>query len=357
MTELIVNLHMHTFYSDGEGTHKDIIAAAQKTGVDVVIVTDHNTLVSGFEQYYQNGDRKGLMLVGEEIHNQDRQPQKSHLLVFNSDRELAQHASNPQLLIDQVRSNGGLSFLAHPMDPELKLFHEDDISWVDWNISGITGLELWNNFSEFKGRIKGRLSAIFLAFFPQYVAEQPYPAILEKWDDLLRTGKKVVAVGGSDAHALHLHLGPIKKIVFPYELHFQSINNHVLTPGPLTGDLSMDKKMIYKALGAGQSFIGYDLPAPTNGFQFTAQSETDKAGVGEEISFENGATLQIRIPEIAMVRLIKDGKVVRTWDDTMFCTYITTEPGVYRVEVYIDYLGKSRGWIFSNPIILKKSVM
>ncbi|MGZ9235150.1 MAG: histidinol-phosphatase, partial [Anaerolineales bacterium] len=36
---------MHTVYSDGSGTHKDIAQAALRTGLDVVIVTDHNVLV------------------------------------------------------------------------------------------------------------------------------------------------------------------------------------------------------------------------------------------------------------------------------------------------------------------------
>jgi hypothetical protein len=356
MNELIVNLHMHTRYSDGDGSHQDIIDAAVKAGIDIAIVTDHNTLVSGAERYFQNGDHKGLLLVGEEVHDQDRRPQKSHLLVLNTNRELATYASDPQILIDQVRSSRGLSFIAHPVDTELKLFHEDDISWEDWEVTGYTGIELWNNFSEFKGRIKSKGSAIWLAFFPQYVAEGPYPEILKKWDQLLSTGRKVVAVGGSDAHALRLHLGPIKRTVFPYELHFQSINTHILTSAPLSGELQKDKQMVYQALGEGHSFIGYDLPFPTLGFRFTAQSVGNIASMGDEIILENGATLQIRVPEKAQVRLLKNGDVIKTWEDAEFCTHITSEPGIYRVEVYVYFLGKIRGWIFSNPITIKKAV-
>jgi predicted metal-dependent phosphoesterase TrpH len=49
MHEIVVNLHMHTRYSDGTGTHKDIAHAAIKCGLDAVIVTDHNVLVQGVE--------------------------------------------------------------------------------------------------------------------------------------------------------------------------------------------------------------------------------------------------------------------------------------------------------------------
>ncbi len=40
MQEVVVNLHMHTRYSDGSGLHKDIVTAAFKAGVDAVIVCD-----------------------------------------------------------------------------------------------------------------------------------------------------------------------------------------------------------------------------------------------------------------------------------------------------------------------------
>ena len=39
------------------------------------------------------------------------------------------------------------------------------------------------------------------------------------------------------------------------------------------------------------------------------------------------------------------------------CTHITTEAGVYRVEVYRRYLGKRRGWIYSNPIYVRSTLL
>ena len=86
MQEVIVNLHMHTRYSDGSGSHRDIVNAAFKACVDVVIVTDHNVLVQGFEGYYREKNRRLLMLIGEEVHDQDRDPQKNHMLVFGANR-------------------------------------------------------------------------------------------------------------------------------------------------------------------------------------------------------------------------------------------------------------------------------
>lgn len=353
MHEVIVNLHMHTRYSDGSGVHQDIAKAAFAAGVDVVIVTDHNVLVQGFEGYYKEKNKKILMLIGEEVHDQARDPQKNHLLVFGARHELATFANDPQILIDQVRSAGGLSFLAHPDDPAAPVFKEVDISWEDWSVQNYTGIELWNALSELKTVVPTKLHGAFYAFFPSFVANQPIPATLAKWDELLSKGTRVVAIGGSDAHALHMSMGPISRVIFPYEFHFRTVNTHVITADALSGDANLDKKAIYAALAEGHCFVGYDLPAPTRGFRFTAQGLDKTAIMGDELPAKGGVTLQAKLPSDAEIRLLKDGNVIQTWKNKSSCTHITTEAGVYRIEAYRRYLGKLRGWIYSNPIYVR----
>jgi len=353
MHEIVVNLHMHTRYSDGSGTHRDIARAALRAGLDAVIVTDHNVLVQGMEGYYRERNKRVLMLVGEEIHDQDREPQKNHLLAFGAGRELATFADDPQLLINQVRESGGLSFIAHPDDPAAPAFRETDISWVDWTVENYTGIELWNALSELKTMLPSRLHGAFYAYFPALVTSQPIPSTLARWDELLNEGRRVVAVGGSDAHALHMRMGPLKRVIFPYEFHFRGVNTHVILTRPLTGDAIVDRKLIYEAIGSGRAFIGYDLPALTKGFRFTAQGRERTASMGEEIPAKGGVTLQARFPFPATLRLIKDGAIVLKWDHHTALTHITTEPGVYRIEAYKRYLGKRRGWIYSNPIYVR----
>jgi PHP domain len=353
MHEIVVNLHMHTRYSDGSGTHKDIARAALNTGLDVVIVTDHNVFVQGFEGYYKEKNRRVLMLIAEEIHDQDRDPQKNHLLAFGTGRELATFADDPQLLINKVRETGGLAFLAHPDDPAAPLFNETDISWEDWSVQNYTGIELWNALSELKTVIPTKLHAAFLAFFPAFIAHGPIPATIAKWDELLSTGERVVAIGGSDAHALHMSMGPIRRVIFPYEFHFRGVNTHVLLTEPLTGDSNADRKLVYDAMGNGRAFIGYDLPAPTKGFRFTAQGRDKNVIMGEEIPAKGGVTLQAKLPLSAEIRLIKDSGLIQKWEKQTICTHITTEPGVYRIEAYRNYLGRKRGWIYSNPIYVR----
>ncbi len=353
MHELVVNLHMHTRYSDGSGTHGDIAEAALQAGIDVVIVTDHNVLVNGPENYYQNGQDKVLLLVGEEVHDPGRLPQKSHLLVLGANREMSAYADNPQRLLDCVRDAGGLSFLAHPFETPAPPIDEPDLSWVDWDVYGFTGIELWNAMSELKSRLKTVLHAYFFAFFPKRIALGPSSEALQKWDELLSKHRRVVAIGGTDAHAFVHRLGPFQLTLFPYLFHFRTINTHIFTPEPIQGDVAADRRMVIDALRAGHAFIGYDLPASSRGFRFTANGKDQIAWMGDEISAQSGVTLQVRLPQRAECRLIKDGEFLKVWRGRETCTHITSEPGVYRIEVYIPYLGRSRGWIFSNPIYVR----
>lgn len=353
MHEIVINLHIHTRYSDGTSTHAEIVRAAIRAGLDAVIITDHNLWVDGVEGYHHFNGQRVLLLVGEEVHDQTRQPQKNHLLIFGVSREMAPYAHDPQHLIEVVREAEGLAFIAHPHDPCSPAFGQPDISWVDWQVNGYQGIELWNAMSEFKSLLKTIPHGIFYAYCPHRVARGPSIETLRKWDALLANGQPVVAIGGSDAHALRIRLGPLQRIVFPYEFHFSAVNTHLLIPAPLKGDFTEDRRTVFDALRQGHAFIGYDLPAPTRGFRFTASTKEGIACMGDTILLKDGVTFQIRLPHCTECHLLKDGKVVKTWYKREICTYIATESGVYRVEVYLHCWGRRRGWIFSNPIYVK----
>ncbi len=353
MEELVTNLHMHTVYSDGSGTHAEIASSALKAGLDVVFVTDHNVLVRGIDRYYQEGERQCLLLTAEEVHDRTLTPQKNHLLVLGADRELSAFAADTQNLINQVTHCQGLCFIAHPFEDALPAVGETDITWEKWQCSGFTGIEIWNGLSELKTRTTSPLRLLLYVLFPELLAKGANLKSLDRWDLLTRQGKKVVAVGGSDAHQLKIKKGPFKLAVYPYEYHFKSVNTHLLVPEPLNGDLRHDQHLIYAALRNGHAFVGYDLPAPTRGFRFSAQGKDQNVIMGDEISLDSGVTLQIRLPFPNTCQLIKDGDVFRTFEGRSMYTQIINQPGVYRVESYTHFLGEKRGWIYSNPIYVR----
>lgn len=351
MEELIAGIHAHTTFSDGSGTHAQLAHAAMKAGLDVLITTDHNVLVQGIDGYLQKGRRRMLLLAGEEIHDQTRQPGAQHMLVLGANRELAKFASDPQELIKQTHSANGLSFIAHPNDIPLPHSRQKGFPWTDWSINGFTGIELWNQLSEFKDRSPSRLKAFFHVLFPFFYPLGPTPATLDLWDQLLLSKTHpVVAIAGVDAHGTKYHWGPFSRRIFPYEWHLKSLRTHIMTPKKLSGELNLDRQMVWDALRQGHCFLGYDLPHPTDGFRFTCNTEDGLFWMGDTVSARSGLTLQARLPIRTHIRLIKDGKVIKEHHDREVLTHITTEPGIFRIEAYIDYHNRHRAWIFSNPI-------
>ncbi len=349
--ELIVALHMHTRYSDGAGLHKDLAEAGLDAGVDVLLVTDHNVLVQGVSGYHQRGKRRLLMLVGEEVQDTTLSGGGSHMLLFGHNQGLSRYAAEPQKLIDQANASSALSFIAHPVEDPLPAFNEGEFSWRDWSVKGYTGIELWNQMSEFKTRSHSLPKAALHALFPQFMSQGPLERTLQLWDRLLLSSKQpVVAVAGVDAHNTQYQFGPLKVRVYPYAFQFRSFSTHILTPSKLTGEINTDRKMILDALRLGHAFCAYNLPHPTRGFRFTCNTNDGTFMMGDQVQVDAGLTFQVRLPIRTHVRLLKDGVVVKEHHDREVLTYLTKEPGIYRAEVYIDYLNRHRGWIFSNPI-------
>ncbi len=354
MKELICNLHIHSTYSDGTGNYREIANAALRQGVDVVIITDHNILVQGINKYYDSNNKRTLLLTAEEVHDQNRRPQKNHTLVIGPPHEMAGFAYDPQVLIDQVTANNGLTFLAHPHEYDLPMFHEPDISWTSWEVKGFTGIELWNGFSEFKTYARSFPKALFYAFFPEFIAHSPHPSTVQKWDELLTYGEKIFAVGGSDSHALDFRKSFFQKTIFPYDFHFSAINNHLLLENDLSGEVDLDRRQVIHALKTGHSFVGYDLPSPTRGFTFSLETDDEVAQIGESVQLIRGGTLRVHTPSEADIEIIHNGKIFSQSEKSTSLVKTVTEKGYYRIQCKIDFLGKKRGWIYSNPIFCTK---
>lgn len=342
-------LHLHTTASDGTGTHPEVGRIAEAVGLDFVIATDHNIMVRGQEAYFG----RTLLLVGEEVHDVRRRPQANHLLVFNMREEVAHLAKDPQALIDAIRGQGGLSFLAHPYEIAPPFTKEPDISWVSWEVGGYTGLEIWNYMSEFKANITSLPIALLYAYFPKLAIRGPFAEVLARWDSLMAM-RRVAAIGGPDAHARTYRLGPLSRQVFSYDHCFRALRTHILTTEPMNGNLEHDRALIYRALGEGRSFVAYDGLADARGFRFVARREDIEVTMGDEISMGESGTVELEAtsPLPCELRLIHRGRDI-TRSNGRRLSYRATEPGAYRLEAYRRYGFVQRGWVFTNQIYVK----
>jgi hypothetical protein len=132
---------------------------------------------------------------------------------------------------------------------------------------------------------------------------------------------------------------------------FRAVNTHLLIPETLSGELEHDRRLIHNAVGNGNAYVGYDMPHPTKGFRFSGKGK-NQGIMGDRIKMDAGATLQVHAPKRVPIRLIHNGHIVSETTDNAALTYTPLEPGAYRVECDIEYHGRTRGWIYSNPIYL-----
>lgn len=340
------HLHMHTVHSDGTGTYDDLRRAARQAGLQFIVVTDHNVLVLG-EEGYQDGL---LVLTGVEVNDPERQPQGNHLLCLGVVDNPAAHAPDSQRLIDAVQAQGGVAFLAHPIERNSTMMQATH-PWHDWEVSGYQGLELWNYMAELRQYASSWPRAVAVAYLPALFSTGPLPEMLARWDELTRQ-RPVVAISGSDAHAFNFRMGPLRRVVYPYDYCLRTVNVHILTPGPLTGDVLADRAAVYGALAAGHCWTGYDMIGDTKGFRFAARSGGREAIMGDTLVADGPVRLEVTLPGRAELRIVHNGQEKHVTTAHTHC-FVALEPGVYRVEAWRQAWLKPRGWIFSNPIYVR----
>jgi hypothetical protein len=351
MPEIVGNLHLHTTTSDGTGSHDEVAAAAIRAGLDFIVYTDHNIAVAGREGWYrpQANGREILRLMGQEINDQQLVPELNHLLCHFVLEDLQHVAAQPQALIDAVNACGGLTFLAHPLERPGVGAANETYPWISWDISGFTGIEIWNAMTDIKWQLRTMRRAVIGAYLPSLALTGPFPELLAKWDELLATGQKVVAIGNSDAHAMSFSLGPLRRCVYPYEYLFRTVNTHLMLAEPLAREIEEARRQIFEALKLGHCFVSYDLLASSHGFIFAAASGPAQAMMGDSLLLQKRVRLQVASPHPARIRLLHNGHLV-TETNGRDLIWETDEPGVYRVEAYRQFWGWQRGWVFTNPI-------
>jgi hypothetical protein len=177
------DLHLHTVHSDGERDLDEMAAAARAAGLDFIVTTDHNT--NSANRVWPTCRTGGLLAIpGEEVTSRH-----GHWLAVGlgkhgwvdwrygpSDGVFPRFAT-------EVRQNGGLVVAAHPSVPL------PGTAW-EFGFDHVDALEVWNG----RWNLDDELS-------------------LRVWQRLLRQGKRVAAVSGSDSHGVHQPVGCPQTVV------------------------------------------------------------------------------------------------------------------------------------------------
>ena len=317
-----------------------IARAAERAGVDVVLLTDHDTLEArrrGEEGWH--GD--ALVLVGEEVSPTDR----DHFLAFGIESEIDRRLSGPEIC-RAVADAGGFGFAAHPFSRGSERFGRAGIPFGEPDCLG--GLELWSFLNDTGERVRGFADLARMILAPQSVIGGPPEDNLRRWDQLCRA-RRVVAVGGVDAHQFGIRVaGRVPLRAMSYKRAFKQLRTHVICERAPARELPHDRALVYDALREGCCYIAVDALAPARGFGFWAGGPRGTTPMGAEARFEPGMSAHVRLPQPARIRLLLDGEVIAdAAADSL--DHPIEGYGVLRTEVML----RDRAWIVSNPVFLR----
>jgi len=349
MFEYSGNIHIHSAYSDGRLSIKEIAREAKKAGLNFIIITDHNNLdglVNQQEGYYNDV----LVLVGMEVNDIC-----NHYLALDISKVVLKNTRHPQHVIDGVNSQKGIGIIAHPVEKGSPYINEGrTYPWKDWTVEGYQGIEIWNFLSQWRDEITNIFRGIQLLINPVAALKKgAQSGALAIYDQQVSQGKKIIAVGSSDAHGYQVGLGPVKIKIGGYDISFRTINMHILSKEALTGDANEDKYKVYEALRCGCAWISNDYYLNSRGFRYQIKDRNKVWQMGDKATYNPGMIAEIKTPVSTRVVLYRNGRRVGENTGNEHCFNIT-QPGIYRSQAFIKYKAHFLPWIYSNPIWLEK---
>ena len=336
-------IHIHTTYSDGDGSFDDVVDIASGCGLDFIMISDHDTIQSRID--LKEGWRDGVLVLAE----QEVSPREGHCLVIGAD-ELIDVGRNERLdaVFEQIKQKGGYGFAAHPYSDNSGFSSVKYITWDSIDDNRLTGMELWSfmidwthglnrfHLKELKYRIDN----------PREVIKGPPEQLIAQWDRIARK-RRLPVIGSLDAHGRKYFFGAIT--IFPYELLFNTIRTHVLTE-PFENDFAADRQKLYDAIIEGRCFIAYDYLQSAQEFSFRCFLNHKTWVMGQELEYKPGLLLEVSAPHTAELYLFKDGAVIAKNSGVRLETP-ADGPGVYRVEAKLE----GRPWVYTNPIYIRDS--
>lgn len=328
--DLACVIHLHSTYSDGTGTVPEIMRAAKASEVDVVMLTDHDSLDA--KHNGEEGMHDGvLLLVGEEVSPRGG----NHYLAFGVDEVVEWRGLTTAEVCDAVRAQGGFGFAAHPFSRGSERFRRPGMAFDA--LDAADGIEVWSWVTDTAERLASLREVAGFVLTPQRIVDHPPAENMAAWDRMCAK-RRVPAIGGIDAHQIGKRIaGRVPLKLMSYKRSFRHMRTHVLASEKTAAG-------VYEALREGRSYFAIDSLAPARGFEFYAEGTAGRVEMGAE-GPAGSYELHVKTPRPADVRVLRDGRP--------FEGRAVTEPGVYRVEARLEAHGAERTWIVSNPVYLR----
>ncbi len=132
-------LHVHSYFSDGKDSVKKIIEVAISKGIDILSITDHDTVQGSLEalDVVKEENIEIFIIPGVEITTDS-----GHLLAYGI-KDNVDPGMSMRETCNVVKKLGGLTFLAHPFD----FLRNGSVRISDFKV--VDGVEVYNAKSPF----------------------------------------------------------------------------------------------------------------------------------------------------------------------------------------------------------------
>lgn len=307
------------------GTREQVLAAARKTGVRVVLFTDHR----GPKPETWRGWRDDVLFIAgaEESDGRLRFPQFSADGRPSAGGELRFLCHVEERLEADPKGYAGLEIVNRHTDQKL------DPRLGEYLARAATNPPVWaeltNRFARWPDEV--------------FAAGCDYRApILAKWDRDLRR-QSLTGIGANDAHQ-NVVVGGVT--FDPYEISFRNLSTHLLVR-------ELNAEQVRHALRDGHCYVAHDWLADPTGFIFGAFNNLGVFPMGATVPLQGSTRVVGLTPVPARQRLFFDGQVVAETNGTNL-TFSAKKEGVYRLEAWLEVAGEWRPWIYSNPVRLKE---
>ncbi len=337
MREYVGALHLHSAYSDGSGTLREMTAAAARAGLDYFVLTDHDTL-RPCRDGWQGWNDGVLVIAGVEVSCK----RHCHIVALGA-RDVADLRHKPmRRVLFELGRQGARAFVAHAHPAQIMGWPLKGGALHEWEVPGFTGVELWSFMHDVCDGLTPWRIPSFVYNWRRRV-RGPHPETVAHYDRITQA-RRFAAVGSLDNHAIAVPV--IGRRIIPYEDGFRTLRTHVLAP-ELAGTPA-DAAAIVHALAEGRAFLALDLWADARGFAFEGRRGGDRIRLGEAQPWDGPVDLAIRSPVAARLRLVRNGEMYAEADG-LAMTVTVDAPGVYRVEAHLE----GRPWVFTNPVYLR----
>ncbi len=134
MTNINVELHCHTYHSsDSLMLPKQILQACDRRGIDLVAITDHNSIAGARETAALDPER---VIIGEEILTTE-----GEILGYFVQEEIPKGLP-PMEVVERLKAQGAVISIAHPFDPTRG--HRWSMETLETLFPHIDALEVFN---------------------------------------------------------------------------------------------------------------------------------------------------------------------------------------------------------------------